>query len=137
MTEEHEKSLVNLVDEEASLVLDDMMNSLNAQFTNRKISKTALYNFATEKCSISSKAHFHSIERNSEEKIEEIFQWVKRYMATDMDYKTNHVFIEGSAFHINLKRNFAWSRKGTRAIVKVPKTRTKQQPFLALSRPKE
>jgi transposase len=70
LTEEHEKLLVNLIDEEAPLVLDEMMDSLTAQFTDLKISKTALYNFATEKRSISfKKAHFHSIESNSKEEI--------------------------------------------------------------------
>jgi hypothetical protein len=70
LTEEYEKFLINLVDEEASLVLDEMMDSPTAQFMFLKISKTALYNFATEKWSISfKKAHLHSIE----EKIEERF----------------------------------------------------------------
>ena len=136
LTEEHEKFLINLVDEEASLVLDEMMDNLTTQFTDLKISKTALYNFATEKCSISfKKAHFHSVERNSPEKIEERFLWVKRYMDTDLDYKTNCIFIDESAFHINLKRNFAWSRKGTRAIVKVPKTRAKTTTILGAISP--
>ena len=74
LTEEHEQLLINLIDEEASLVLDEMMEILTAQFTDLKISKTSLYNFAPGKCSISfKKPHFHSIKRNSEEKIEKSF----------------------------------------------------------------
>lgn len=113
-----------------------MDSSLTTQFTDLKISKTALYNFATAKCLISfKKAHFHSVERNSPEKIEERFLWVKRYMDTDLDYKTNCIFIDEFAFHINLKQNFAWSRKGTRAIVKVPKTRAKTTSILGAISP--
>jgi hypothetical protein len=42
-----------------------------------------------------------------------------------MNYATNCVFIDEAAFHINLKRGFSWSKKGTRSIVEVPKTRAK------------
>ena len=40
-----------------------------------------------------------------------------------MDYLSNCVFVDEAAFHINMKRSYAWSKKGSRAIVKVPKTR--------------
>lgn len=134
--EEHKKFLVDLIEEQASLVLDEMMGNLTAQFTGLKVSKTALYNFATEKCSISfKKAHFHSVERNSPQKIEKRYQWVQGYMKTDLNYNTNCIFIDESAFHINLKRNFAWSKKRTRAIVKVPKTRAKTTTILGAISP--
>jgi hypothetical protein len=42
-----------------------------------------------------------------------------------MDYAINCIFIDEAAFHINLKRGFSWSKKGTRSIVEVPKTRAK------------
>ncbi|CEP15746.1 hypothetical protein [Parasitella parasitica] len=116
--EEHQRFLVSLIDKNASIVLDEMMDSLTAQFAD----------FFKE-------AHFHSVERNSPEKIEERYQWVKLYMETDLDYKSNCIFIDESAFHINLKRNFAWSRKGTRAIVKVPKTRAKTTTILGAISP--
>jgi hypothetical protein len=106
------------------------MASLIEQFAGLEIGKTALYNFVTKKCRISLKrAHFHSVERNCSEKIEERFKWVKRWMETDIDYASNCVFIE-AAFHINMKRSFAWSTKGTRATVKVPKTRAKTTTIL-------
>ena len=81
LTEEHEQLLINLIDEEASLVLDEMMDSLTAQFIDLKIYKTALYNFATEKRSISfKKAHFHSIESNSKEKIKKEFSESRQHI---------------------------------------------------------
>ncbi|CEG68996.1 hypothetical protein RMATCC62417_05148 [Rhizopus microsporus] len=42
---------------------------------------------------------------------------------TDMDFTRNCVFLDESAFHINLKRGMAWPRKGTPAVVTVSKTR--------------
>ncbi|CEG80207.1 hypothetical protein RMATCC62417_14576 [Rhizopus microsporus] len=66
---EHEQFLKELVDDKSSLVLEEMMDNLTSQFKDLSISKTALYNFVTEKCRISLKeAHFHSVERNSPEK---------------------------------------------------------------------
>ncbi|KAI9271143.1 hypothetical protein EDC94DRAFT_512395, partial [Helicostylum pulchrum] len=40
-----------------------------------------------------------------------------------LDFTTNCVFLDESAFHINLKRGMAWSKKGTPAIVTVPTTK--------------
>jgi hypothetical protein len=36
---------------------------------------------------------------------------------------TNCVFLDESAFHINLKRGMAWSKKGTPTMVTVPTTK--------------
>ncbi|KAI8876605.1 hypothetical protein K501DRAFT_288820, partial [Backusella circina FSU 941] len=49
LDETHEKFLINLVDENASIVLDDMMDSLTNEFEGLSLPKTALYNFVTEK----------------------------------------------------------------------------------------
>lgn len=45
----------DLIDEKASLVLDEMMENMTTQFADLKVSKTALYNFVTEKCAINFK----------------------------------------------------------------------------------
>lgn len=68
---EHEKFLVDLIDDQPSLVLDQIMENLTKQFDSLQILKTGLYNFVTEKRRISLKrTHFHSVDRNSPEKIE-------------------------------------------------------------------
>ncbi len=93
--EEHKQFLVDKIDENPSLVLDQMMASLAEQFAELEIGKTALYNFVTKKCRISLKrAHFHSVERNCSGKIEERFQWVKRWMETNIDNASNCMFID-------------------------------------------
>ncbi|CAO3694756.1 unnamed protein product [Rhizopus stolonifer] len=102
-----------------------MMESLTSQFENIEISKTALYNFVKKECKISVKcAHFHSVERNSVQKLQDRKNWAQYWWQnTDMDYMSNCIFIDESGFNINLKRSIAWAKKGEHAIVTVPKTR--------------
>lgn len=103
-----------------------MIEQLNSQFIDLSIEKSALHEFLTEKCQITLKrAHFHSVEQNSFAKIEERYKWVKEWQETDMDFESNCVFIDEAAFHINMKRNYAWSGKRKRAVVTIPKTRAK------------
>lgn len=40
------------------------------------------------------------------------------------------MFIDEAVFHINLKHSFLWPRKGTCAVVKVPKTKVKTTTIL-------
>ncbi|KAG1472540.1 hypothetical protein G6F56_001477 [Rhizopus delemar] len=121
----HKEYLVSLIDEKPSIALDEMMEDLTSQFTDMRISKSFLYEFVTKKCNISLKrAHLHSMERNSPQKIEERYQWVKHWEKTDLDFESNCVFIDEATFHINMKRSMTWSRKGERAVV-TPTTRGK------------
>ncbi|KAL1932982.1 hypothetical protein VTP01DRAFT_8660 [Rhizomucor pusillus] len=82
-------------------------------------------------CNLSLKqAEFQSVERNSAEKIEERYDWVCKWEQTDMNFLTNCVFLDESAFHINMKRSMAWSKNGSPAVVIVPKTRAKTTTIL-------
>lgn len=131
LNEEHQKHLEEKLIDHPSATLDQAIESLTSQFSDLKITKTTVYNFMTEKCALSfKKAHFHSKERNSPVSIEKRFDWVIRWGETDMDYNSNCVFIDESAFHINLKRTMAWSKKGTRAEVIQPLTRAKTTTIL-------
>ncbi|KAG1164952.1 hypothetical protein G6F36_013604 [Rhizopus arrhizus] len=78
----------------------------------------------TTECNLSIKqAQFQPVERNSEEKIQQRYDWVQKWQQTDLDFTTNCVSLDEAAFHINLKRGMAWSKKGTSAIVTVPTTK--------------
>ncbi|KAL1933286.1 hypothetical protein VTP01DRAFT_7376 [Rhizomucor pusillus] len=78
----------------------------------------------TTECNLSIKqAQFQPVERNSEEKIQQRHDWVQKWKQTDLDFTTNCVFLDESAFHINWKRGMAWSKKGILAIVTVPTTK--------------
>lgn len=125
-----------MIDEKPGVVLDEMMESLASQFIDLEISKAALYNFVTEKYNITLKrAYYHSTERNSPAKIEERFEWVKKWQETDIDYMTNCIFVDEVAFHINMKRSMAWPKKGTRAVTVVPKTRARMTTILGAISP--
>jgi transposase len=122
--EEHKNAILECIDDNSSVVLDEVMKKLKQIFTELKVSKTALFDFVKQHCNLSlKKARLQPIGRNSEEKIQERLDWVRKWEKTDMDFTRNYVFLDESAFHINLKRSMAWSRKGTQAVVTVPKTR--------------
>ncbi|KAI8988606.1 hypothetical protein BDF20DRAFT_342833 [Mycotypha africana] len=53
----------------------------------------------------------HSIERNSPAKIEERHDWIRKWENTATNFLTNCVFLDESAFDINMKRSRAWSQK--------------------------
>ncbi|KAI9365841.1 hypothetical protein BD770DRAFT_439063 [Pilaira anomala] len=58
------------------------------------------------------KAEFHSVERNSPDKINDRHDRVREWDETDMNFLTNCVFLDESPFHINMKRTRAWSTVG-------------------------
>ena len=88
-----------------SATLDQAMESLANEFKDLKVSKSAVHRFMTEKCALTlKKAYFHSKERNSPESIEKRYTWVQKWNKTDMDFESNCVLVDESAFHINLKR---------------------------------
>ncbi|CEI93947.1 hypothetical protein RMCBS344292_08171 [Rhizopus microsporus] len=122
--EEHKQFLLNYIDENPSAVVSEVIESLIQNFIDLKVSRSTVYNFMTTECNFSIKqAQFQPVERNSEEKIQQRYDWVQNWQQTDLDFTTNCVFLDESAFHINLKRGMAWSKKGTPALVTVPTTK--------------
>ncbi|CEG75082.1 hypothetical protein RMATCC62417_10188 [Rhizopus microsporus] len=81
------------------------MERLLQKFQDLKVSKSTVYNF-------------------------ERFDWVHKWECTDMNFRTNCVFLDESTFHINLKRSMAWSKKRLPAVVTVPKTRVQTTTIL-------
>ncbi|KAL7324660.1 hypothetical protein PS15p_209820 [Mucor circinelloides] len=111
-----------------SVTIEQAQDSLvKAFFSGLAVSQTTIYNYMTNDLALTfKKAHFYSKERNLSQNIQNRYGWVVKWsQKTDMDYMSNCVFIDESAFHINLKRTVAWSEKGTRAEVVVPQTRAK------------
>ncbi|CEP08936.1 hypothetical protein [Parasitella parasitica] len=137
LNEVHKKHLISFYDDNPSAVVDQAMASLTSKFAGLKIGKTAVYNFMTSECNLTfKKAHMYSIQRNSPDNIERRYEWVLNWVKeTDMDYMSNCVFIDEAAFHINLKRSMAWSKKGTRAEVIVPETRARTTTILGAISP--
>ncbi|KAG1447278.1 hypothetical protein G6F46_011017 [Rhizopus delemar] len=117
-------TVINFIDTNPSASVIEVTEHLLSRFHDLKVSRSTVYNFMRGECNLSlKKADFHSIERNSPAKIEERYNWVNKWENTDMNFLTNCVFLDESAFDINMKRSRAWSKQGTRAIVTRPNTR--------------
>ncbi|KAG0735968.1 hypothetical protein G6F32_008590 [Rhizopus arrhizus] len=106
--EEHKKFLLNDIDDNPSAVVTEAAESLTQNFVDINVSRSTVYNFMTTQ---------------SRKKIQQSYGWTQKWQQTDLDFTTNCVFLDESAFHINLKRGMAWSKKGTPAIVTVPTTK--------------
>lgn len=128
---EHKQFLLQKYGEDSRATVSEAVESLTTQFMGLKIAKTAVHDFMTNECALTiKKAHLEPKERNSPDSITARFNWVTNLMTTDIDYQSNCVFIDESAFHINLSRSMVWSKKGTRAVVVQPKTRAKTTTIL-------
>ena len=124
LNKEHKTVVINFIDSNPSASVVEATEHLLNRFDDLKVSRSAAYNFMKSECNLSlKKADFHSVERNSPAKVEERHDWVRKWENTDMNFLTNCVFLDESAFDINMKRSRAWSKKGTRAIVTRPVTR--------------
>lgn len=122
--DEHKRHLIEFIDDNPSAIINQAVDSLTKQFEGLVIKKTVVHEFMKNECNLSlKKAHFHPLARNSNATIEKRYEWVLKWMNTDMDFTTNCVFIDEAAFNINQRRTFAWAEKGDTPIVKVAKTR--------------
>lgn len=57
------------------------------------------------------------------------YNWIQKWQQTDLGFTTNWVFQNETAFHINVKRSMTWTKKGTLAIVAIPKRKQIQHRF--------
>ncbi|KAL1933277.1 hypothetical protein VTP01DRAFT_7367 [Rhizomucor pusillus] len=97
---------VQYVDENPSVVLEQLVEQLLQRFKGLKVSKSTVYDFVRTQCNLSlKKARFQPVDRNSEATIQEHLGWVRKWEGSDMDFRTNCVFLDESAFHVNMKRS--------------------------------
>jgi transposase len=124
LSKEHKTAVINFIDSNPSASVVEVTEHLLNPFDDLKVSRSTVYNFMKGECNLSlKKADFHSVERNSPAKVEERHDWVRKWKNTDMNFLTNCMFLDESAFDINMKCSRAWFQKGTRAIVTRPVTR--------------
>ncbi|KAG1167344.1 hypothetical protein G6F71_009551 [Rhizopus microsporus] len=85
--EEHKQVILEYIDENLSAVLEQVMERLLQRFQDLKVSKSTIYNFVRTECGLSlKKAQFQPIDRNSGEKIQKRFEWVRKWEYRDMDF---------------------------------------------------
>ncbi|KAG1194999.1 hypothetical protein G6F70_008565 [Rhizopus microsporus] len=83
--EEHKQVTLKYIDENPSVVLEQVMKRLLQKFRDLKASKSTIYNSVRTECNLSlKKAQFQPVDRNSEEKIQERFDWLRKWVCTGM-----------------------------------------------------
>lgn len=128
LNEEHKTFLKDLVDQDPSSSLNDMLDSLTESFEGLIVSKSSLHRFVKNDCALSFKlVRKESVERNSVSKIQQRFDFVTQVMDSDVDYLSNCVFIDEAAFNINMKKSGGWAPKGVTPVVKTPTTRAENR----------
>ncbi|KAI9469623.1 hypothetical protein BDB00DRAFT_748178, partial [Zychaea mexicana] len=105
--EAHKDHVTRFIDDNSTATVTDVMNSLTAAFEDLKINKTTVNRFMKEECKLSfKKVHLQPLKRNGEDAIEKRYTWAMEMATTDKDFLKNCVFIDESAFSINLKRTY-------------------------------
>ncbi|CEI99660.1 hypothetical protein RMCBS344292_13743 [Rhizopus microsporus] len=129
--EEHKTFVINFIDDAPTKRVDDVLNALVTHFEDLSIQRTAVHDFMTNDCKLTfKKVSLHSEARNSPETIQKRLEWAKKWLATDMDFVMNCVFIDESAFSINLRRTYGYAPAGKKAIVETKSTRAKTHTIL-------
>ncbi|KAG1056780.1 hypothetical protein G6F43_001349 [Rhizopus delemar] len=124
LQEEHKRYLQDYIDENPTAVLDEVMDNLTRTFGGPKISKSSVYNFLTTDCSLAiNRVPSHRVDSN--EIIQQGYEWALKLKQSYVDFLTNCVFINESAFHINMRRSLAWSRKGNSTAANTPANKAK------------
>ncbi|KAG2207671.1 hypothetical protein INT47_011791 [Mucor saturninus] len=120
LDERHKIHLLNFYDSNPQARVVDAVCSLTEKFESFTLKESSV---KTE-CNLSfKKVTRHPAPRNDPTKIANRIAWVEKWNKTDMDYLENCVFVDESAFDINMRPPGGWSIKGTPAIVITPTTR--------------
>lgn len=123
-TEEHKAHVLDIVDGDPQVTVCDVVESLTKSFGDFSLKKPAIHNHMNETCNLSvKKPHSESEKRNSPENLHERHKWFVKCKDSDADFTKNCIFIDESGFYINMRKNYAWSRKSERAVVKRPQSK--------------
>ncbi|KAI9366530.1 hypothetical protein BD770DRAFT_405804 [Pilaira anomala] len=117
LQEKHKAFLLDYFDEYPSARVKDAIDSLTENFENSSLKETVVGKYIRE----DSARHPHA--RNTDNTRKERHDWVKAWLKTDMDFNSNCVFVDKSAFDINMRPPTARSARGTPVIITTPTTR--------------
>ncbi|CCE73036.1 Piso0_000047 [Millerozyma farinosa CBS 7064] len=119
----HKDHLLTIVSESSTLTLEKMVNTLQENFMDLKVSPSTVYKFVRKVCRLSFKRiSLVPSARVSEKTINERLEWAKTWKPI-LDFSKNCVFIDEAGFNIGMRREGGWSIEGQRAIKIVPVTR--------------
>ncbi|KAI9254378.1 hypothetical protein EDC94DRAFT_678950 [Helicostylum pulchrum] len=124
LDERHKVHLLEFYDYWPQARVLDAMESLTQKFSDLTVKKSAVYNFLKDECNLSFKKLTRlPVARNNSDKIQARKDGVIKWIATDMNYLENCVFVDESAFDINMRPPSGCSVKGTPAITTTSTTR--------------
>jgi transposase len=106
LTPEHEQSIQQIVEKDAQLYADDIIDSLTSQFENFEISKSQMNHQLKNNMLITTKKPtFDPKIRNSDNNLQTRYEWFMKWKDSDLDYTKNCVFIGEDGFNINMRNN--------------------------------
>jgi hypothetical protein len=124
LQEKHKAFLLDYFDEYPSARVKDAIDGLTENFENFSLKETVVGKYIREDCNLTiKKVTRHPHARNTDNTRKERHDWVKTWSKTDMDFNSNCVFIDESAFDINMRLPTARSARGTPVIITTPTTR--------------
>ncbi|KAI9265464.1 hypothetical protein EDC94DRAFT_647413 [Helicostylum pulchrum] len=125
INDEHKTHLIEFFDENPHARGSDAVEDLTKNFEGFTLKDTVVGKFISTECNLSIKVITrHPVARNQCAKIKERREWVETWSKINMDYTKSCIFIDESAFDINMKPPTARSARGTPAIVTSPSART-------------
>ncbi|KAG2215958.1 hypothetical protein INT45_010102 [Circinella minor] len=124
LQEEHKQHLIEFFDKYPQATRQNAVDSLMESFQNFNLKTTSVRNFILHECNLTIKrVTLHPLSRNSSHNLEKRYDWVKKYINTDMNYLQNCMFVDETGFNINMRQPYARSISGMPAIVETPTTR--------------
>ncbi|KAI9364578.1 hypothetical protein BD770DRAFT_313842 [Pilaira anomala] len=131
LQEEQKEHIIELYDEKPYTTADEAIESLTKTFEGFSLKRSTVNSFILHDCNLSMKKLTRQpVDRNDTTRIEARYEWVLRWTATDMDYLQNCIFIDESAFDINMRPSFGRSARNTLAIAETPVTRAESHTIL-------
>ncbi|OAD74808.1 hypothetical protein PHYBLDRAFT_144167 [Phycomyces blakesleeanus NRRL 1555(-)] len=110
--------------EDTSVYVKDVMDYCILVFGNINVLKETVRRFMANKCNLTlKKIYKQSVAKNSEENIEAKYNWILQMKKTSANYMTNCVFLDKSAFDINMWHRREWFEKGKKEVTTTPTTR--------------
>ncbi|ORE07192.1 hypothetical protein BCV72DRAFT_304819 [Rhizopus microsporus var. microsporus] len=111
-TEEHKTHVLDLVDDDPQVTVCDVVESRTKSSEDFSLTKSIIHKHMNETYNLSvKKPHFESEKRNSLENLQERYERFMKWKDSDADFTKNCIFIDESGFRINMRKNYAWSRK--------------------------
>ncbi|GAA5816096.1 hypothetical protein MFLAVUS_009618 [Mucor flavus] len=124
LQEEQKKHIIELYDEKPYTTTAEAVESLTETFAGFNLKKSTVNNFILYDCNLSmKKLTRRPVARNDTTRIEARYEWVLKRSATDMDYMKNCIFIDESAFDINMRPSLGRSARNTPAVAETHVTR--------------